>query len=96
MQKLMYIYYQFGNGDIAQGKRILKQIAERLEHARNKHTEQEWQNMNVMQAYNALNEEKHEVCKSICHETEERMQDELKDVIAVAVRMWNKEYGNRN
>lgn len=92
MQGLVRIYKAFGNGDIGKGKRLLSDIADRLEHARQKHPKKEWQKMNVMQAFNSLNEEKHEVCKAICHETEERMQSELLDVVAVAVRMWNKEY----
>lgn len=92
MQRLAYIYTQFGNGNIDKGKQILLEMAKRLNHARQKHPKKEWQKMNVMQAFNALNEEKHEVCKAICHETEERMQSELLDVVAVAVRMWNEEY----
>lgn len=93
MQKLAYIYTQIGNGNIYQGKEILFEIAKRLNHARQNHPKKEWQNMNVMHAFNALNDEKSEVCRAICNETEERMQSELLDVIAVAVRMWNKEYG---
>lgn len=96
MQKLMKIYSDFGNGDIGMGKKIIADIADRLEHARQKHPKKEWQKMNVMQAFNALNEEKQEVCKAICHETEERMKSELLDLMVVAVRIYNGEYGDKD
>lgn len=92
MQKLMYIYSQFGNGDIAQGKRILKQIAERLEHARNKHTQEEWSKGGILFSYNALHDEVYEVKNAIYYEEDYRTEEELLDVMAVAVRMLNCEY----
>lgn len=92
MQKLMYLYSQIGNGDVGKVKQVLKGIAERLEHARTKHTKEEWENMGVMQAYKALMSEVSEVEDAIFNETQERVESELLDVIAVAVRMLNCEY----
>lgn len=76
-----------------EGRKLMREIAERLEYARKNHTKEEWQRMNVIDAFNALQEEINEVKFAVEHEGEQRMQDELLDVIAVAVRMLNHEYG---
>lgn len=92
MQRLQFIYNQFGNSNQKNGKENLFKIAERLEHARKKHTSNEWHAMNEIECFNALKEECNEVFNALQFETQYRMQDELLDVIAVAVRMLNKEY----
>lgn len=83
-----------GNGNPYAGGIVKDRAIIRLFKAREKHTEKEWQAMNVIDAFNALQEEVNEVKYAIEHEGEERMQDELLDVIAVAVRMLNHEYGD--
>lgn len=92
MQKLMKIYSAFGNGDIGMGKKIIADIADRLEHARTKHPNEQWKKMTKYDAQKALDDEKCEVCHALISETPERVKDELLDVISVAVRMYNEEY----
>ncbi len=81
-------------GDFEKGRKMLKDIAERLEHAHKKHPKEEWQKMDVYEAMKALLDEIDEVRIALKKETPERVQDELLDVIAVAFRILNKEYGD--
>lgn len=81
------------NGDWKKGRKIMSKIAERLDHARTKHPKEEWHKMDVYEAMKALLDEIDEVRIAIKKETPERVQDELLDVIAVSLRILNKEYG---
>lgn len=86
---------RFGE-QILDGERLflnnLIEIIGRLDHAKKFHPKSEWQKMSVTDAMNALQEEVDEVKQAIEKESEERMRDELLDVIAVAIRMLNGEY----
>lgn len=86
------IFKQIGNGDIVRGGSVMGKIVAVIEYARDKHPQKEWQEMSVIDAFNALQEELNEVKFAIDNESKERMHDELLDVIAVAVRMLNEEY----
>lgn len=85
-------YIQLGNNNPEAGQRLLHDIANRLNHSRTKHPKSEWDNKTIHDAYNALHDEVHEVKEAIWYEPSDRIKDELLDVIAVAVRMLNKEY----
>lgn len=50
------IFKALGNGDIVIGGSILGKIVAVIDHARDKHPQKEWQTMNVIEAYNALQE----------------------------------------
>ncbi len=84
----------FSNDNWKKGRKIMSEIAERLDHARKKHPKEEWQKMDVYEAMKALLDEIDEVRIALKKETPERVQDELLDVIAVAFRILNKEYGD--
>lgn len=98
-KKIININYRdieekLSNGDWKNGRKIMSEIAERLDHARTKHPKEEWKNMPQGQAYYKLYDEVREVQYAIYYENkEERVYDELLDVIAVAIRMLNHEYG---
>ena len=74
---------------------IFEKIKERLVHAREKHNVQEWLDGGENGAYRALSSEFSECLIARSEEPrDERMKDELLDLIAVAVRIWNDEYRN--
>lgn len=77
-----------GNGDIEQGKRLLVALAERLAHARTRHPVFA---VGMPEAWVVVHDEMHEVAMAIANETPERVQDELLDVLATAVRFYNGE-----
>lgn len=86
------ILAEFGNGDPLKGEYLLKRIAATIKKARTKHSIAEWQNMGITKAYEALSSETDEVLFAMARESDERINEELRDVITVAVRMLNKEY----
>ena len=74
----------FGNGDFRRGKNIILAIAERLNHAREKHpffAEGQAEAVGVIMA------EAREMEHALEHETAERVIDESLDVIATIVRL---------
>ena len=78
-----------GNGDILKGEALLRKIAERLIHARNKHpifAE------GVYQGLSRITDEHEELVYAVERETQERQFDEDLDVIATAIRFANGEY----
>lgn len=70
----------------------LIEIIQRLDYAKKKHPKEEWQKMTLRDAFNVLREEVYEVELEVNKNCLKRVNDELLDVIAVAVRMLNKEY----
>lgn len=83
-----------GNGDFARGKTVLHLICERLEHARNKH---KWpqEAEGLPQAIGVISAEMREVEYALEHESEGRTFDELLDVIAPTIRVFNGEHLER-
>lgn len=84
-----------GNGDWQAGKNRIVALAERLEHARSKH---KWgQNTEcggIKSAITALNGEITELMYAYDSESRQRQDDEALDVLAVAVRIANREFEN--
>lgn len=78
-----------GNGDLEQGKQLVVALAARLTHARKKHPEFA---LDAARAWNVIRSETDELCRAVCCESAERVQDELLDVLATSVRMYNGEY----
>ncbi|MBQ9407225.1 MAG: hypothetical protein IJU37_10895 [Desulfovibrio sp.] len=79
----------FGNGDILAGEKLLRAIANRLLHARAKHPVFA---EGVYQGLSRITSEHDELVRAVEHETPERQQDEVLDVLATSVRFANKEY----
>lgn len=87
--------FVLGNGDFRSGVDILQELAKRLDHARNKHKWGKGKEIDsATKAYNALQGENQEWLRAINEETPERQFDEVLDVLAVAIRMANKEFEN--
>ena len=77
--------YIIGNGNRARGHDLITAIAARFIHARKKHpvfAEGKYQALGVIES------EIHELAYAIEHETQERVQDELIDVIVTSGRKW--------
>lgn len=86
MQRLQFIYNQFGNRNQKKGRENLFKIAERLDHNRGRY-------LSIHEALNVLREEVDEITEVVIrHEDEQRIKDELFDIISVAVKMLNCEY----
>lgn len=93
---------QLGNGDLNKGALLLWSLAHRLDHARNKHKwgkEQETQS--AQDAVSALKSEIREwefansdYMTFIGHDYELRVYDEVLDILAVAIRIANREFEN--
>lgn len=97
MQKLTYIYSWLGrNKDIKSGKDFLTLLACRSEYAHYKHGKEEWDNLDKAKAIEALRSEFEEVVYASENETNKRLKDELLDLMVVAVRIYNCEYGIKN
>lgn len=82
-----------GNGDPERGLKLLRALSNRLLQARRKHI---WQCngeiSNGNEASKAIFDEAVEYCFAVSHETQERQTDEILDVLAVAVRCFNREF----
>lgn len=93
---------RLGNGDLNKGALLLWSLAHRLDHARKKHKwgkEQETQS--AQEAISALKSEIREwefanwdYMIFTGHEYELRVYDEVLDILAVAIRIANREFEN--
>ena len=81
----------FGNGDLTQGRKCLEAIARRLVHARIKHPASEWDGKGDEYGLEAIEGEVGELRFAVRLETPQRVEDETLDVLATAVRMYNRE-----
>lgn len=81
----------FGNGNTLDGQKMLYAISNRLATARRKHPK--FAN-NPKHALTLLLDEWAEARIAHDHESLYRVQDEILDVIAVAIRFYNKEFTN--
>lgn len=86
-----HIVMIFGNGDTRLGKAVLTAIAQRILHARTVH---EWPEdcHNLAAAGEVVLSEVNELLYAINFETPERASDEALDIIATAVRLYNREW----
>lgn len=81
----------FGNGDLTQGRKCLEAIARRLVHARIKHPASEWAGKGDEYGLEAIEGEVGELRFAVRLETPQRVEDETLDVLATAVRKYNRE-----
>lgn len=81
----------FGNGDLTQGRKCLEAIARRLVHARTKHPASEWEGRGDEYGLAAIEGEVRELRIAIKLEGTQRVEDETLDVLATAVRKYNRE-----
>lgn len=81
----------FGNGDLTQGRKCLEAIARRLVHARTKHPASEWEGRGDEYGLEAIEGEVRELRIAVKLEGPQRVEDETLDVLATAVRKYNRE-----
>ena len=81
----------FGNGDMAQGRKCLEAIAHRLVHARTKHPASAWVGRGEEYGLEVIEDEVKELRLAIKLEGPQRVEDETLDVLATAVRKFNRE-----
>lgn len=81
----------FGNGDLTQGRKCLEAIARRLVHARTKHPASEWAGRGEEYGLEVIEGEVRELRIAVRLETPQRVEDETLDVLATAVRKYNRE-----
>lgn len=81
----------FGNGDLHQGRKCLEAIARRLVHARTKHPASEWAGKGDEYGLEVIEGEVRELRFAVKLEGPQRVEDETLDVIATAVRKYNRE-----
>lgn len=79
-------------GTHSHGRYIVNLIADRLRHARKEHPASEWRGKGRYWALGQLGSEFEEVVHAVENEGDDRMVDELLDLIAVALRMLQREY----
>ena len=81
----------FGNGNAAQGRKCIEAIARRLIHARTKHPASEWAGRGEEYGLAAIEGEVKELRLAVKLEGVQRVEDETLDVLATAVRKFNRE-----
>lgn len=81
----------FGNGDLTQGRKCLEAIARRLVHARTEHPASEWAGKGDEYGLEVIEGEVRELRIAVRLETPQRVEDETLDVLATAVRKYNRE-----
>ena len=81
----------FGNGDLTQGRKCLEAIARRLVHARTEHPASEWEGSGDEYGLAAIEGEVRELRIAVKFEGPQRVEDETLDVLATAVRKFNRE-----
>ena len=81
----------FGNGNAAQGRKCIEAIARRLIHARTKHPSSEWSGKGEEYGLEAIEGEVKELRFAVKLEGVQRVEDETLDVLATAVRKFNRE-----
>lgn len=81
----------FGNGDLTQGRKCLEAIARRLVHARTEHPASEWEGSGDEYGLAAIVGEVRELRIAVKFEGPQRVEDETLDVLATAVRKFNRE-----
>lgn len=78
--------------EVRQDQDTIYQIIRRLYEARIKHPASQWQGSGKYWALGQLEAEVNELRHALEHETDQRITDEALDVIAVAIRIINREY----
>ena len=81
----------FGNGDLAQGRKCIEAIARRLIHARTKHPASESAGRGEEYGLEVIEGEVKELRLAVKLEGVQRVEDETLDVLATAVRKFNRE-----
>ena len=81
----------FGNGNAAQGRKCIEAIARRLIHARTKHPSSEWSGRGEEYGLEVIEGEVKELRLAVKFEGVQRVEDETLDVLATAVRKFNRE-----
>ena len=81
----------FGNGDLTQGRKCLEAIARRLIYARTTHPASEWAGKGDDYGLEVIEGEVRELRFAVRLETPQRVEDETLDVLATAVRKYNRE-----
>ena len=81
----------FGNGNAAQGRKCIEAIARRLIHARTQHPASEWAGRGEVYGLAAIEGEVKELRLAVKLEGVQRVEDETLDVLATAVRKFNRE-----
>ena len=81
----------FGNGDLTQGRKCIEAIARRLVHARTEHPAREWTGKGDEYGLEVIEGEVRELRIAVRLETPQRVEDETLDVLATAVRKYNRE-----
>ena len=81
----------FGNGDLTKGRECLEAIALRLVHARTEHPASEWAGKGDEYGLEVIEGEVRELRFAVRLETPQRVEDETLDVLATAVRKYNRE-----
>lgn len=84
-----HIFKIIGNGDCRRGKEICTALAQRLRHARTKHPVFA---LDPFDACTIITDELVELYDAEAVETPERFADESLDVMATAVRAYNREW----
>lgn len=85
--------FTLGNGDFRSGAALLEKLAMRLDHARDKHHWGVGKEIDTpTKAHDALYGEAQEWLRAMNFENHERQLDEALDCLAVAVRIYNKEF----
>lgn len=90
-QSIHNSFYAIGNGNLQCGVNVLHKIGDHIMHARTAHplfAEGKFHALGV------VNAEMEELAVAVEKETEERVNDELLDVIVTAIRMLNGEHEN--
>lgn len=84
-----------GNGDAQKGANLMQNLALRLNFARNKHKWGKEKEIDTpIKAHNALKSEKQEWLYAMTKESKQRQLDESLDILAVAIRIANREFEN--
>ena len=81
----------FGNGDLTQGRKCIEAIARRLVHARTAHPASQWAGKGDEYGLEVIEGEVKELRFAVRLETPQRVEDETLDVLATAVRKYNRE-----
>ena len=76
---------------MAQGRKCLEAIARRLVHARTAHPASEWSGRGEEYGLEVIEGEVRELRIAVRLETPQRVEDEALDVLATAVRKYNRE-----
>lgn len=80
-----------GNGDAAKGRKLIDELAGRLVHARTEHPASQWAGAGDEYGLEVIEGEVRELRIAVKLEGPQRVEDETLDVLATAVRKFNRE-----